>query len=101
MSIGEKVDTVSGRINKASGVCFFSYPEGDVKAINHSISEVNSWSNIISFDLKLHQGDHINKITSCMDRYGQFIVQADTRLEVDTLIEKYKNDIRQLVSIDY
>ena len=36
-----------------------------------------------------------------MDRYGQFIVQADTRLEVDTLIEKYKNDIRQLVSIDY
>ena len=101
LSIGEKVDTVSGRINKASGVCFFSYPEGDVKAINHSISEVNSWSNIISFDLKLHQGDHINKITSCMDRYGQFIVQADTRLEVDTLIEKYKNDIRQLVSIDY
>ena len=93
LSIGEKVDTVSGRINKASGVCFFSYPEG--------ISEVNSWSNIISFDLKLHQGDHINKITSCMDRYGQFIVQADTRLEVDTLIEKYKNDIRQLVSIDY
>lgn len=99
IALGEKVNTISGRVNKSSGVCFFSYPEGEVKAISSEISEVAKLPHIHDFELKLKVGDHINQITSSLNRYGQFIVDGDTREEVDELIDKYEGIIKEYITI--
>lgn len=99
IALGEKVDTVTGRVDKASAVCFFSLPEGEVTAIDEHISEVPSWSHVYSFGLKLKVGDKVNKITSSLNRYGQFIIAEDSRMEVEKLVEKYENDIYKLITI--
>lgn len=99
IALGEKVDTVTGRVDKASAVCFFSLPEGEVTAINPRINEIASWPNIHSFELKLHVGDKINQITSSLNRYGQFVVTGNSRAEIDELVEKYEKEINRLLQI--
>lgn len=100
MALGEKIDTTTGRINKASAVCFFSFPEGKITAIDPKISDVSTWPNIYDFQLKLNVGDPVNKITSSLNRYGQFIIHADTSARLNELSKKYENAIRQLISIE-
>lgn len=103
IALGEKVDTTTGRINKASGVCFFSYPEGEVKAIDPILANsqqlIASCPGMRNFELKLKVGSHINPITSSLNRYGQFIIEGETRKEVDALIEKYKSNIQDYITI--
>lgn len=99
IALGEKVDTVTGRVDVASAVCFFSFPEGEVVAINEKINEVSSWSNVHDFLLKLKVGDKVNKITSSLNRYGQFIVTGDSRKEIDALLDKYESDINKLITV--
>lgn len=99
IALGEKVDTKTGRFEKASGVCFFDFPEGEVKAIETEISEMSSLPHIHNFDLKLKVGDTVDQITSSLNRYGQFIVDGETREGVDELIIKYENKIKKLITI--
>ena len=99
IALGEKVDTTTGRVNKASAVCFISLPEGNVMDINERIAEVPTWPNIISFEFKLKVGDHVNQITSSLNRYGQFIIAGDSREEVDLLVEKYEKQINKLIIV--
>lgn len=100
IALGEKVDTITGKVDKASAVCFFSLPEGKVKTIDEHISVVSSWPNVKNFNLKLNVGDTVNKITSSLNRYGQFIVTGDTRAEIDELVEKYEKKINELIKIE-
>ena len=99
IALGEKVDTTTGRVNKASAVCFISLPEGNVMDINERITEVTTWPNIISFEFKLKVGDHVNRITSSLNRYGQFIIAGDSREEIDLLVEKYEKQINKLITV--
>ncbi len=100
IALGEKVDTITGRVNKTSAVCFFSLPEGIVTAIDEHISEVVSWPNIHSFGLKLKVGDNVNQITSSLNRYGQFVVTGKNRQELDNLVTKYENEISELIRVE-
>lgn len=97
IALGEKVDIISGRIDNASGICFFSYPKGEVKRIAPEITEIDSLPHIHKFKLKLKAGDSIHPITNSLNRYGQFIVDGKTRREVDELIEKYELEISKFV----
>lgn len=99
IALGEKVDTSTGRVEKSSGACFFSYPEGIVISISGEISKVSSWPNIRNFELRLKVGDIITPITSSLNRYGQFIVCGDTREDIDVLIENYERRINKLIKI--
>lgn len=99
IALGEPVDTINGRVNKSSAVCFFSFPVGTVKSISAQIKEVPTWPNVQSFDLKLKVGDKVNQITSSLNRYGEFIVAADNRAEIDTLVDNYEKRINSLVTI--
>ncbi len=99
IALGEPVDTKTGRVEKASAVCFFSLPEGKVKAIDSRIHEVESWSNVRSFQFKLKVGDKVNKITSSLNRYGQFIVTGCSREGIDKLVAEYEEKINQLITI--
>ena len=46
MALDKKVDTKTGRVNKASGINFFCFPEGFVKCINPKIKEVSNWPGV-------------------------------------------------------
>jgi biotin carboxylase len=100
IALGEPVDTISGRVNKASAVCFFSFPVGTVKSISAKIEEAPTWPNVQSFDLKLKVGDKVNQITSSLNRYGEFIVAAENRAEIDPLVDNYEKRINSLVTIE-
>lgn len=93
IALGEKVDTTSGRFNKASGVCFFCLPEGVLVADTTRTNEILALPGVHNFELKLHKGDKVNQITSSLNRYGQVIVTGDNRQIVDTLLEKINKNI--------
>ncbi|PWJ34879.1 ATP-grasp domain-containing protein [Fibrobacter succinogenes] len=99
IALGEPVDTKTDRTEKASGVCFFSLPEGTVTAIDEKIKDVSTWPGIVDFNLKLKVGDKVNKITSSLNRYGQFIVKAENREKIDSLIETYERQIADFVKV--
>lgn len=99
IALGENVDTQIGRVEKASGVCFLSLPCGKVTAIDPAVNEVSTWSNVYSFATSLKVGDEIHPITSSLNRYGQFICQADTRDSIDLLLSTYEKRIESMITI--
>lgn len=99
IALGGKVDTQTGRAEKASGVCFFCLPEGVVKRIDPQINEVASWPGVYSFELKLKEGDEVHQITSSLNRYGEVIVFGENDGEMVTMSELYKNQIKRLIKI--
>lgn len=101
ISLGEKVDTKTGRVEKASGVCFFDFPEGKVVKIDHEIAKVGSWPRVYAFNLKLKEGDTVGKITSSLNRYGEFIVSGENREEVDDKIDIYKKSVIDGITLNH
>lgn len=99
IALGEEVDTESGRFEKASCVCFFCLPEGVVKHIDPTIDEVSSWPGVHSFELKLHEGDKVNQITSSLNRYGDIIVKSNTCDEINNRVDTYSSKINELIEI--
>ena len=99
IALGEKVDIQTGRTEKASGVCFLNLPCGKVRGINHKIAEVATWPSVKFFSFSLKVGDEIRPITSSLNRYGQFIVQAEIRNIVDELMANYERLISNQVEI--
>lgn len=100
IALGEKVDTKSGRVDKASAVCFFSFPEGKVMGFDKHMSQIKSWPQLYNFQLKLFVGQEVKKIKSSLERYGQFIVFADSRAEIDKLVALYKKKITEFITIE-
>lgn len=108
IALGEPVDTKTGRVDRASGVCFFDFPEGKVISISPKLTiqqpTANSqqpinWPGVYAFNLKLKEGDTVGKITSSLNRYGEFVVSAGKRTEVDCMVEEYENKIKNLITI--
>ena len=99
IALGEKVDTQTGRVEKASGVCFFCLPEGVVKKIDPLINEVVNWPGVYSFELKLKEGDEVHQITSSLNRYGEFILVGKSFDEINTTMQHYSNRIIELIEI--
>ena len=83
IALGEQVDTVTGRVDRASGVEFFQFPEGEVKYIDTlALERVSSLPGVVSMQLKLKEGDRVNRITSSLNRYGEVIVEASDYQEL-------------------
>ena len=99
IALGEKVDTQTGRIEKASGVCFFCLPQGVVKRIDPKINEVASWPGVCGFELKLKEGDEVHRITSSLNRYGEVIIKRESLNETNIVMKDYSTRISQLIKI--
>lgn len=99
IALGEKVDTKTGRVEKASGVCFFCLPEGIVKKIDPQINDVATWPGVYSFELKLKEGDEVHQITSSLNRYGEFILVGKSFDEINITMQHYSNRINELIEI--
>ena len=93
IALGKEVDTNTGRTERASAVHFFSLPEGTITSIDQQIETVKEWDGVEQFDFKLKPGDKVNKITSSLNRYGQFIVSGENRVCIENHIEKYSEAI--------
>lgn len=100
IAIGMPVDTEKGRLERASAVCFFSLPEGTITAIDRNIEEAKNWEGIELFDFKLKVGDKVNKITSSLNRYGQFIVSGEDRTCVEDFVQRYSEAVCKYISIE-
>ena len=100
IALGEKVDTQTGRVDKASGVCFFCLPEGIVKKIDPQINDVATWPGVYSFNLKLKKGDVVNQITSSLNRYGEVIVKGENRTMVEERLDKYNKALEKIIEIN-
>ena len=78
--IGETPD-LSNEENKASGIYYFEFPEGQVKSIP-DYSHIKELPGVIEFVFKLKAGDYVSKIKFGPDRYGYVILQADNREDI-------------------
>ncbi len=99
MALGEKVDTLSGQVDLASGVSFFCMPEGIVKYIDPKIYELTSSTRVNRFSLKLKKGDEVHRITSSLDRYGEVIINGKNREEVDNELNRIMLSIKKSILI--
>ena len=99
IALGEKVDTQTGRVEKASGVCFFCLPEGVVKKIDSQVNDVPTWPGVHCFELKLKDGDEVHPITSSLNRYGEFIIEAQNKEELNRMMAEYEKCACKLLTI--
>ena len=100
ISLGRIPDIQTGRFERASGVVFFCLPKGKVLRIEPQITEVDTWPGIQMFRLYLKEGDEVPQITNSLDRYGQFIVTAENRVELEWRINKYEAELLNMISIE-
>ncbi len=100
IALGERVDTVTGRTSKASGVRFLELKEGTVKQIMPTIKDIASWPNMVEFQCDLLEGSKVHPFKSGLDRYGQFIIQAESREIIDKLIVDYDKRIREIIVVE-
>jgi len=100
IALGEPVDTKTGRVEKASGVHFFCMPEGRVEKIDtRALEEAKNWAGIYSLNFKLKEGDEVHQITSSLNRYGEFIVKAEDRVELDRLMAAYEQETNRIIHV--
>ena len=100
IALGESVDTITGRSDKASAVHFFCLPEGTVVNIDdRGLEEAKQWPGIYSLNLKLKEGDNVHQITSSLNRYGEFIVKAEDRKELDGLLSEYEKETGRIIHV--
>lgn len=99
IATGVLVDTTTGRVEKASAVRFFSLPEGTITAIDPQINKIKDMPGVEQFYFKLNVGDKVNKITSSLNRYGQFIVRGKNRDGVEEYIQEYSFEIEKTIKI--
>lgn len=98
--LGEPADIGTGRVEKAAGIRYFSFPEGRVTAIDPELREAASWPGVAAFRLGLQAGDRIGRITHSLDRYGELAVRAEDRAGVKELLTRYGRRIRRKVQIE-
>lgn len=83
IAMSDPVDTKTGRVDKASGVEFFQFPEGIIRSIDESVlTEIKCMPKVFFAELKLKEGDRVPQITSSLHRYGEYIVTADSYVEL-------------------
>lgn len=101
IAFGEDVETDTGRVERASGVHFFCFPKGKVTRIDHkALEEAKHWQGIHSLHLYLEEGDEVHQITSSLNRYGEFIVEANCREELDKMMADFENRMDKMVIIN-
>lgn len=100
IAFGKKVDLITGRVNKASGVKFLDLGEGKVEHIASEIGGVKNWDHMIDFQYDFKEGSQLKSFKTGLDRYGQFILQVDSRMELDSLMERYNTRIESLIEIN-
>lgn len=96
IATGTPVDTKTGRVERASAVRFFSFNESKTITALPDRDSVLGWPHVVDYSFKLAVGDSVNLITSSLNRYGQIILQAEKRSMIETLLDCYEKEIKEI-----
>lgn len=98
IALGESVDTQTGRIDRASGVEFFQFPEGVIMSIDESVlTSVTERPGVILVDLKLKKGDKVSMVTSSLNRYGEFIILGESYPKLCEEMDRVSRALDELI----
>ena len=100
MALGESTDTRSGRKERSSGISFFHFPEGRVRRISPRLEELSSMPGVCLMDWQLSDGDLVRPVTNSLERYGSYIVEAETRAELDARMDACEKLVCSCVEIE-
>ncbi len=100
LAFGDSIDLGSGRVERAAGVHFFCFPEGRVERIDFAaLNEAGNWPGVSSINLKLCEGFEVHQITSSLNRYGEYIVEATDREDLDKKMLDYDTRFDNIIRI--
>lgn len=98
IALGEEVDCFP-QYSQYSGVRFFSFATDSIIQAIPDRDFVLGWPHVIDFSFKLSVNDHVNQITSSLNRYGHIILQAGNREAIDEAFDKYEKVIKEICII--
>ena len=104
ISLGNKICVCDCKhqFDKFSGVTFIALlKQGKITHINaiEMNSKIMSCSNVKFFIFKLKQGEKIVKITNSLDRYGQIVMQENSREKLMEALQKGNVIVNKCVQI--
>lgn len=99
IALGKKNLLPGTRVDFASAVIFFNFPEGTIIHIDPDFFKIRFMPGVYKFDFKLREGDIVNKITSSLNRYGEIIVQGKNLYELDRIIDTLQRRISILIKV--
>lgn len=89
----------TSRLEKAAGICFLQLPCGTVREIDPTFKEMSSWPNVKECSTSLDVGVVVQPITNSLNRYGQFVIGADNREELDRIMKSYEEKLYALITV--
>ena len=95
LALGETPDLSSGRVEKAAGVGFFHFPAGRVLCRTSAFDALAQAEGVVHWDCRLPDGAAVPPLTSSLDRYGEYILSADTRDALDARMDALEQQISQ------
>lgn len=96
IALGESINPQPKAV-QYSGVRFFAFDEGSI--IKHIPDEnfVKEWPHVVDFSFNLSEGQHVNRITSSLNRYGHLTLIAGNRESIEDAFDKYEKAIKEKV----
>ena len=100
IAMGAEANVRKGREDKAAGVHFFCFPEGRLERLDtKGLADAKLWPGIHSLQFKLKEGDTIPRITSSLNRYGEYILEAENREKLDARMKDYEKRLNEIITI--
>ena len=87
--LGEEVDCTP-KYSQYSGIRFFSFDTDSIIKAVPVKENVLEWPHVIDFSFNLSINEHVNQITSSLNRYGHIILQTSDRQTMDESLDKYE-----------
>ena len=95
IALNKEVDCTP-RYSRYSGVRFFSFDtDSTITAVPVS-DIVLGWPFVVDYSFKLSINDHVNQITSSLNRYGYIILQTKSRESINEAFDKYEREIKNI-----
>ena len=94
IALGEDVDCTA-KYSQYSGIRFFSFVADSVITSVPKREFVLGWPHVVDYSFKLSVNDHVNLITSSLNRYGHIILQTGNRDSIDEAFDKYEKVIKE------
>lgn len=95
VALGETPDTTSRRVEKASGVGFFHFPAGRMLCRTSAFDALAQAEGVVHWECRLPDGAAVPPLTSSLDRYGEYILSAETREKLDARMDALEQQISQ------
>lgn len=100
IALGDTVVIKKDCKNRASGVEFFSFPEGRVMSVDwNGIERLSEREGVYSVNINLREGSYIRRIKNSIDRYGETIFVCKDRQSLDLSMNNFRTDLFSFFSI--